>query len=82
MSDLPVRPVLRPIEGGGDIVEALESALAMARAGHLEMVAIVAINGDDEIMTRLAWHGDMQNVWSRAYAALASFQHDLMEDGL
>ena len=70
------------IDGGGGIVEALESALELARAGHLQIVAICAINEDDEIMTRLDWRGDVDHVWSRTYAALASFQHDLMVDGI
>lgn len=80
----PTRPELRAIEGDGshDIAQLVEQMRTMARDGELEMAIVVVIDRDGLIKHRIAWVDAMDAPWARAYSALASVQHDLMEDGL
>lgn len=80
----PPRPELRliPGDGGHDIAELADELRDMVRAGELEMAIVVVLDRDGLIKHRIAWVDAMGAPWSRAYAALASVQHDLMEDGI
>ncbi len=80
----PRRPELRLIDGDGghDIAELADGLRDMVREGELEMAIVVVLDRDRLIKHRIAWVDAMHAPWSRAYAALASVQHDLMEDGI
>jgi hypothetical protein len=76
---------MQVICGNGDVISALEDALARARAGELHGVVICGIGVQDG-QSRIGWgwgvRDDARDAWSRMVASVGAAQHDLMVNGL
>jgi len=76
---------LELIQGGGDIVKALEHLLEEARQGRVVGVVLCAISDrDDGTFHGWTWaHKDgVVAPWARLHAVAADAAHHLMKDGL
>lgn len=74
-------PRLQVIEGGGDIVAVLESALEQAKAGKLDGVIIVAIRPDNHNWA-YGYRDDAAYPWPRLCTATADALQEMLRHGL
>lgn len=81
MTRRPPRLQVIDNDGSVDIVEALERALERAKAGDLELCAIVTLQGDD-LIASYTWKDDLERPWCLFIAALEDAKAGLLEDGL
>ena len=73
----------RVINGNRNVVEVLEEALAKAKAGEIEGVAIAYCSTDGFQWVTWAINNGMLFAWSRLYSAVQQLATDLMNtDGM
>lgn len=82
------RPQLNLVCGSRDIVEALDEALADAKAGKIDGLVMAWIEREQEggeehhIWARTTWMDDAPFIWSRLMGAVTELYRKLMMDGL
>lgn len=70
------------LNGNGDTVEVLETALADARAGRLLGCVITSVTDDNRINWTYGWNDGVQPMFALIVAGLACAQHEILTDGL
>lgn len=76
------QPELRALHGNGALIEALEEALADARSGKLEAVALVLCNDDRCCYTNFLAREGAPYAWARLASGVAWLNHRPMTAGL
>lgn len=71
-------PVLRLIEGGGNLVAFIEAMLDRARNGEIRTLAIAEVHPEGTVATGIAWGpGDPARFYP-TLGAIAQLNHDLL----
>lgn len=68
------------INGSRDIIELLEEALELAKAGEIDVVGVIIGRGSD-IEAGYNWRDDATHAWSRLVSGCRMLEHALLEAG-